>query len=111
MTTAFLMLPVLLVLVWLYWYLLPGRQWRWIDSLLLLAVTLAATVYIVVTARIDFTGAGPLWPQIVSVVGTYAIILLGLGSALLWRRSQRRTRTRSRTMSRSGSQTGTTEAS
>ena len=32
MITGLLLLPVLCILVWLYWYLLPERRWRFRDA-------------------------------------------------------------------------------
>ncbi len=86
MITALLLLPVLATLGWLYWYLLPQRRWLLADSLVLVAVIVLTGTYIWWVQQQDFSGAGPLWPQIVSVVGAYAILIIGLSAALLWRR-------------------------
>jgi hypothetical protein len=86
MITALLLLPVLAILTWLYWFLLPDRSWRIFDSMVLVFVILLSGVHIGLTARADFTGAGPIWPQVVSVLGAYGLITTGLLSGLLWRR-------------------------
>ena len=86
MITGLLLLPVFLVLVWLYWYLLPGRRWNWLDSLLLVSLLGLAACYVTLIAAMDFAEAGPLWPQILSVAGAYAILICGLALGLWWRR-------------------------
>lgn len=85
MVTALLLLPVVAILVWLYWYLLPSRKWRLADSLILLALLFAAAVFIRWVASMDLSAGGPLWPYIVSAAGAYGIVTLGLGAALAWR--------------------------
>lgn len=89
MTTAVLLLPVLGILVWLYWYLLPGRRWRHRDSLLVALVLTAAALFLVAVERMEFIGAGPLWPLIVATAGAYGILACGLAAGLAWRRRQR----------------------
>jgi len=47
MITAFLLTPVVAVLVWVYWYFLPKKdhqasRWHWVDSMLLVFLTLIA---------------------------------------------------------------------
>ncbi len=86
MLTLLLLLPVLAILVWLYWYLLPGRRWLLRDSLVLLVLLAAAAVFLDWVERMDFDAGGPLWPYIVSAAGAYGILALGLGFALVWRR-------------------------
>ncbi len=86
MFTLLLLLPVLAILVWLYWYLLPGRRWLPRDSLVLLVLLAAAAVFLDWVERMDFDAGGPLWPYIVSAAGAYGILALGLGFALVWRR-------------------------
>lgn len=86
MTSALLLLPVFTILVWLYWYLLPDREWKWVDSLIQFFVILIAAVYIMVVNGMDFGDAGPLWRQIVSVAGAYFLVTVGLASGLAWRR-------------------------
>ena len=87
MITAFLLLPVLAVLLWLYWYLLgEQRPWNLFDSvllLILLAVSVAWHFYILGQ---DWQGAGPLWPQVLSVMGAYGILAIGLALGLWWRK-------------------------
>jgi hypothetical protein len=85
MITALLLLPVFAILTWLYWYLLPGRKWQTIDSMVLAAVVLVTAFYIVLIERIEFPHAGSLWPQIVSVAGAYGILITGLAAGLFWR--------------------------
>lgn len=86
MLTLLLLLPVIAILVWLYWYLLPGRRWLWWDSLALLILLVAAAAFLDWVERMDFDAGGPLWPYIVSAAGAYGILALGLGVALAVRR-------------------------
>ncbi len=85
MLTALLLLPVLAILVWLYWYLLPARKWCLKDSLILLLLLACAAGFVIGVDRLNFDDAGPLWPYIVSAAGAYGILTLGLGVALAWR--------------------------
>jgi len=84
--TTLLLLPVLAVLLWLYWYLLPARQWLFFDNLILVSLLTCAAAFVVWVDGINFEGESPLWPYIISATGAYAILTLGLGSALAWRR-------------------------
>jgi hypothetical protein len=86
MTTALLILPVLCVLVWLYWFLLPGRNWRLADTLILGLVVGAASLFICRVEPLEVSGAGPIWSFIVSAAGAYSICALGLAAGLFWRR-------------------------
>ena len=90
MVTGLLLLPVLAILVWLYWYLLPGRKWLWCDSLVLLVLVLGAGVFVRWVALMNFDAGGPLWPYIVSAGGAYGILTIGLGIALAWRHYRHR---------------------
>ena len=91
MITALLLLPVVSILTWLYWYCLPvsparvGR-WRWMDSVLVLVLTLLADQFIRFAMHAEYEGAGPMWPELVSAVGAYAIFALGLAGGLTLRR-------------------------
>lgn len=85
MLTALLLLPVALILVWLYWYLLPKRKWLFRDSLALLALLLVTAAYVNWVEWMDFDAGGPLWPYVVSAAGAYGILIFGLGVALAWR--------------------------
>jgi hypothetical protein len=84
--TALLLLPVLAILLWLYWYLLPARQWLFCDSVILLILLASAAAFVGWIDRMDFDGESPLWPYIISATGAYGILTLGLGAALAWRR-------------------------
>ncbi len=86
MVTALLLLPVIAVLIWLYWYLLPARKWLPSDSMILLSLLAVATVYVLWVERMNFDEGGPMWPYIVSAAGTYGILTMGMGMALAWRR-------------------------
>ena len=86
MLTGLLLLPVLAILIWLYWYLLPSRKWTMIDSLVLLVLLAGAAAFVIWVDGINFDGESPLWPYIISATGAYGILTLGLGSALAWRR-------------------------
>jgi len=85
MVTALLLLPVVTILVWLYWYLLPVRRWLLSNSLFLLLLLAAATAFVTWVERMNFDADGPLWPYIVSTGGAYGILTVGLGAALAWR--------------------------
>jgi len=85
MVTGLLLLPVLAILVWLYWYLLPGRKWLPRDSLVLLVLLACAAAFVAAVDNVNFDDGGPLWPYIVSAAGAYGILLVGLGAALAWR--------------------------
>ena len=87
MISAALMLPVFAVLLWLYWYLLPdGRRWTWVDSLLVFVLFSLAVAFNHFALNAHYDDAGPLWPQLVSAVGMYAIFASGLAIGLAWRR-------------------------
>ena len=86
MITGLLLLPVLAVLLWLYRYLLPGRRWTWADTMMLAALLALAAAYVAFIGAMDHANAGPLWPQILSVAGAYAILICGLALGLWWRR-------------------------
>jgi hypothetical protein len=86
MVTGLLLLPVLAILVWLYWYLLPGRKWLLRDSMVLLLLLACAATFVAAVDKLDFDDGGPLWPYIVSAAGAYGILLVGLAIALAWRR-------------------------
>jgi len=87
MITAFLLLPVLAILFWLYSYLLPQR-WKLIffDYSLFVVVILLATAFVHFVKQVSWVHAGPMWPDLVSAVGAYAIVLGGLAAGLFWRR-------------------------
>ena len=89
MITGLLLLPVLCILVWLYWYLLPERRWRFRDSLVVGLVLLGAASFLGAVERMEFDGAGPMWPLIVAAAGAYGILACGLAAGLAWRRRQR----------------------
>jgi hypothetical protein len=84
--TGLLLLPVAAILVWLYWFLLPGRKWMAVDSTILMLVFVLASVFLQYLGGLDFESSGPLWPYIVSATGSYGILLIGLALALFWRR-------------------------
>ena len=86
MITGLLLLPLLGVVTWLYWYLLPGRAWKYVDSAILVLVIALAWIYVEQVESRDWLGSGPMWPQIVSVAGAYAILVIGLTVGLLLRR-------------------------
>lgn len=91
MITALLLLPVVTILVWLYWYCLPvdsDRQgrWRWVDSVLVLILALLAARLIRFAMGAEYEGAGPMWPELVAAVGAYAVFAVGLASGLALRR-------------------------
>ena len=70
MITAFLLLPVLAILLWLYAYLLPQRgKLKFFDFSLFVAVILMASAYVQFVQQISWVNAGPMWPDLVSAVG------------------------------------------
>ena len=85
MITGLLLLPVAAILVWLYWYLLPGRQWKWQDFAWLAIAAGAAAAFVRYSRHLDLGEGGPLWPLLVEATGAYLLFttLLALG---LWRR-------------------------
>ena len=87
MITAFLLLPVLAILLWLYAYLLPQRgKLKFFDFGLFVAVILMASAFVQFVQQINWVNASPMWPDLVSAVGAYAILLGGLAAGLFWRR-------------------------
>lgn len=87
MITAFLLAPVLAILLWLYSYLLPERgKLRFFDYVLFTVVIFIATVFVHFAMQLNLQHAGPLWPELVSAVGAYAILIAGLAGGLCWRR-------------------------
>jgi hypothetical protein len=87
MITAFLLLPVLAILLWLYAYLLPQRgKLKFFDFVLFVAVIIAASIFVHFVQQINWVDSGPMWPDLVSAVGAYAILLGGLAAGLFWRR-------------------------
>jgi hypothetical protein len=88
MITGLLLLPVIGILTWLYWYLLPGRSWRLIDWLMMILVLGLMTSWVLWVAGAEIEHAGPMFMEIVSVTGAYAILITGLATGLWWRRRQ-----------------------
>ncbi len=88
--TGLLLLPVVAILIWLYWYLLPARQWLLCDSLILLFLLSGAGGFVFWIGGMSFDGESALWPYIISATGAYGILTLGLAIALAWRRSRLR---------------------
>ena len=87
MITAFLLAPVLAILLWLYAYLLPPpRKLRIFDYVVFTAVIILAAAFIQFAGQLQWQNAGPLWPELVKAVGAYAILLAGLAGGLCWRR-------------------------
>jgi hypothetical protein len=87
MINALLLLPLFGVLGWLYWYLLPGdRRFGWFDRALFVVLLAATFVFTIRVSRIEFDHAGPLFNDLVSAVGGYGILAVGLGLGLAWRR-------------------------
>ena len=87
MITAFLLAPVLAILMWLYSYLLPQRgKLRFFDYAIFTAVLIAAATFVHFSSQLEWHDAGPLWPELVAAVGAYIILLGGLAAGLFWRR-------------------------
>ena len=92
MITAFLLTPVVAVLVWIYWCLLPKEdhqvcRWLWVDSMLMVFLTLMAGGFVWLSMHSEGEAVGPIWPEVVSAVGVYFIFTIGLSTGLAWRRS------------------------
>ncbi|MGD2128254.1 MAG: hypothetical protein PVJ33_11640 [Lysobacterales bacterium] len=86
-STLLLLMPVAAVLVWIYWYLLPGeRGWTKFDLLLFAALTVLATCWVGWVMGTPHDGAGPLWPYVLSAIGVYCILVAGMAAGLAWRR-------------------------
>jgi len=88
MITGLLLLPVTAILVWLYWYALPGRSWKWVDSAIFLVILVLMAIYVRQLAGVQFEHSGPMYIEIMSVFGAYTILISGFGAALWWRRRQ-----------------------
>ncbi len=87
MITAFLLLPVLAILLWLYAYLLPQRgKLNFFDFALFAVVIMLASGFVQFVKQIEWVDASPMWPDLVSAVGAYTILLGGLAGGLFWRR-------------------------
>lgn len=87
MLTAFLLLPVLAILLWLYAYLLPKRgKLNFFDFSLFAVIIMLASGFVHYVKQIKWVDASPMWPDLVSAVGAYAILLGGLAGGLFWRR-------------------------
>lgn len=89
---ALILLPVTLFLLWLYAYSGPrgltGRRWL-VDRLpALLVLVMAGAVLVGLHQTLEFDD---LNRNIIAVVSTYLVLLVGLGFAWLlrWRRSRR----------------------
>jgi hypothetical protein len=94
MLTALLLLPVVSILVWLYWYCLPvdkahGGRWRLVDFLLLIVLVITAGLFTRFALHAEYENAGPIWPELVAAVGAYAIFAIGLATSLAFRRIAR----------------------
>jgi len=87
MITALLLFPVIAILFWLYSCFIPQRgKLILFDYVLFVLVILLASVLVQLVKRVDWVGAGPVWPEVLAVVGAYVIILGGLSAGLCWRR-------------------------
>ena len=87
MITAFLLAPVLAVLLWLYARLLPeNSKLRFFDYTLFTIVIMISSVFVHLVQNTDWRDAGPLWPEVVAALGVYGIWLGGLAAGLFWRR-------------------------
>jgi hypothetical protein len=87
MITAFLLAPVLVILLWLYARLLPeSGSLRFFDYSLFTIVIILSAVFVHFVENTDWHDTGPLWPELVAAVGVYGILLGGLAAGLFWRR-------------------------
>jgi hypothetical protein len=87
MITAFLLAPVLVILLWLYSRLLPERsRLQFFDYALFTVVIVLSALFVHFVKRLDLHESGPWWPDLVASVGAYGILLAGLAAGLFWRR-------------------------
>ena len=98
MITFFLLFPVALVLIWLYWLALPkstghARRWRWIDTALLVFLVCLAGILVNAVMKTEFVDAGPIWAEVVAATGAYGTITIGLAIGLILRRRFARNKT------------------
>jgi membrane protein implicated in regulation of membrane protease activity len=86
-STLFLLVPVAAVLIWLYGYLLPRDSgWTRFDAILLIALALLSACWVAWVMAAPLDGAGPLWPHVLSAIGVYFILVVGMAAGLAWRR-------------------------
>ena len=52
----------------------------------LASVILLASILVYLVGQVEWVDAGPIWPEVLAVVGAYVVILGGLASGLGWRR-------------------------
>jgi hypothetical protein len=87
MITAFLLLPVIAILFWLYSRFLPQRgKLILFDYGLFVLVILLASTLVYLVEQVEWVDAGPIWPQVLAAVGAYVVVLGGLAAGLGWRR-------------------------
>ncbi len=91
MIAFLLLLPVGLILVWLYWLCLPieasrSGRWRWTDSVLLIVLIILAGIFIYTAQDADYLNASPIWTEIVAAAGGYIVFTIGLTIGLIVRR-------------------------
>jgi len=91
--TALMLLPLCVVLVWIYGYLLPTR-WSWtvFDALWLLLALLLSAGWIHWAGGHAFAGSGPVFGDLVAAAGAYPIFATCLVLGLAWRRKAVRQR-------------------
>jgi hypothetical protein len=91
MIAFLLLLPVGLVLLWLYWLCLPQKasisgRWRWVDSVLLIFVIVLASFLAYVVSHAEYVNAGPIWPEVASATTGYLVFAIGMSIGLILRR-------------------------
>lgn len=86
MTTALLLLPVAAVLAWIYSRALPGGTgWGVFDIALFGLTAIAVATWVSWAAATEFSGAGPIYAELVAAAGAYPILLAGFALGLGWR--------------------------
>jgi divalent metal cation (Fe/Co/Zn/Cd) transporter len=91
MITALMLLPVIAVLGWVYYCLLPpDRRWRTFDGGVFAVVIVLAAAWIYWMKTTSFADAGPVWDDLAAAAGAYPIIVIGLAAGLAWRRREPR---------------------
>ncbi len=84
-----LLLPVTLILIWAYWYLLPrrgGPSFRWFDGVLIALLIVAGVVYMRWALQQPWSSGGDIVAQVMAVAGGYTIFAFGLLGVLVVRR-------------------------
>ncbi|MCF6263366.1 MAG: hypothetical protein L3J24_07255 [Xanthomonadales bacterium] len=89
LVTILLMLPVVLILLFVYRLIVIKLQQRKLDRGDGIAVVLAVTltlIYIYWVLAQDWSSSSPIWPHILATMGAYHIFAFGLAAYLYYRK-------------------------